>query len=134
MRQRFDTILFLDAVDAGRMAGDVVLLDAAAIEARFPQVSTHRLSLGVLARALQAESGCRVCLLGVQPGSLALSAGLSPAVRDSVCLLSDLLAGLLAPSPPLDPGPRTADPRPPAVAVYPDPRPLVPDPRRGACP
>jgi hydrogenase maturation protease len=70
-QEGFRTVLFLDAVDAGRAPGDVVLLDATGVEARFPQVSTHRISLGSLARLLEADGGVRVLLLGLQPRSLA---------------------------------------------------------------
>jgi hydrogenase maturation protease len=88
---RFDAVLFLDAVDAGRPAGDVLLLDATAVEARFPQVSTHRISLGTLARVLEAEVGGPVRLLGIQPHSLAPGRRLSPPVQQTVSALADLL-------------------------------------------
>jgi hydrogenase maturation protease len=109
--ERFEAILFLDAVDAGLPAGDVLLMDAATIQARFPQVSTHRLSLGVLARLLETEGGTRVVLLGIQPASLALGAGLSTAVGRTLQSLADLLTDVLVSrrSPTADLGPRTSD-------------------------
>ncbi|MFB3818059.1 MAG: hydrogenase maturation protease, partial [Candidatus Methylomirabilales bacterium] len=97
MHGRFDSILLLDAVDAGLPAGDVLLMDATRIQARFPQISTHRLSLGLLARLLEGQGTGRVRLLGIQPASLAPGAGLSPAVRATVHLLTDLLRSLLTP-------------------------------------
>jgi hydrogenase maturation protease len=95
---RFDAVLFLDAVDAGRAPGDVVLLDASAVEARFPQVSTHRISLGTLARLLEAEVAGPVRLLGIQPQSLAPGRRLSLPVARTVRALADLviLAGRFA--------------------------------------
>ena len=70
-RGEFQTVLFLDAVEMGAAPGDVVLLDAREIAARFPQVSTHKLSLGTLARLIEADGGAtRSCLLGVQPQSV----------------------------------------------------------------
>ena len=53
-------VLFLDAVEFGGGAGAVVLLDAREMAARFPQVSTHKLSLGMLARLIEAEGATRV--------------------------------------------------------------------------
>ena len=47
----YDHVVFLDAVDAGVAPGAVLWLEADDIQARFPQVSTHRLSLGLLALA-----------------------------------------------------------------------------------
>jgi hydrogenase maturation protease len=92
---RFDSVLLLDAVDAGCAPGAAVLLDAAAIEAGFPQASTHRLGLGPLARLLRAGAGLRVLLLGIQPRTLARGAPLSPEVDGAVGTLAEVLAGLL---------------------------------------
>jgi len=91
----FDHILFLDAVDFGGAPGSVVLLEADEIKARFPQISTHRISLGLLAQLVEAGVPTKVRLLGVQPESLKPGHRLSPAVEASLCLLRDLLLGLL---------------------------------------
>lgn len=87
-----DAVLFLDAVEFGAEPGAAVLLGAAEIQARFPQVSTHKLSLGVLACLVEQGGRARAWLLGVQPGSLAAGAGLSPDVRATVDVLAELLA------------------------------------------
>ena len=87
----FDTVLFLDAVECGAAPGAVVLLDAAEMASRFPQVSTHRISLGLLAQMIEANGRTRVWLLGVQPASLKPDDRLSSAVAASV----ECLAGLL---------------------------------------
>ena len=67
--QRFDHLLMIDAVDFGREPGSAVLLNATEIENAYPQISTHKISLGVLAKVME-EAGTRVWLLGVQPESL----------------------------------------------------------------
>jgi hydrogenase maturation protease len=82
--ERWDNVVFVDAVDAGLRPGSVVLMDSASISARYPQVSTHRLSLGTLARYVHSEVGARAWLLGIQPASLAPGSGLSPAVAETM--------------------------------------------------
>lgn len=91
VEEGFDHIIFLDAVDFGGAPGSVVLLDSQQMAARFPQVSTHKLSLGLLARQIEANGRTRAWLLGVQPGSLRLGEPLSPAVRATLELLLELL-------------------------------------------
>lgn len=87
----FDHVVFLDAVEFGGTAGSVVFLNSAEMAARFPQVSTHKLSLGLLARLIEAGGRTRAWLLGVQPGSLAQGTGLTTPVQRSLALLADLL-------------------------------------------
>lgn len=87
----FDTVLFLDAVAFGDEPGSVVLLDREAMNARFPQVSTHRLSLGLLARWIEQEGRTSAYLLGVQPGSLQPGTGLSARVAAALDALEALL-------------------------------------------
>jgi hydrogenase 3 maturation protease len=91
----FDAVLFLDAVECGALPGAVVLLDAAEMASRFPQVSTHRISLGLLAQMIEANGRTRVWLLGVQPASLKPGDRLSSAVATAV----ECLAGLLTEQP-----------------------------------
>jgi hydrogenase maturation protease len=89
--ERFDHVLFLDAVDFGGAPGSVVLLDSHQMAARFPQVSTHKLSLGLLARQVEANCGTKAWLLGVQPESLRQGEELSPRVQATLELLLELL-------------------------------------------
>ncbi|HTX66663.1 MAG TPA: hydrogenase maturation protease [Opitutaceae bacterium] len=89
-----DHVVFLDAVDFGREPGAVVFLDAAGIAARYPQISTHKISLGLLARAVEAAGPARAWLLGVQPSSLQAGAALTPAVQTTLELLAELLVEL----------------------------------------
>ncbi len=95
-RGAFRTILFLDAVEMSATPGDVIFLDGAEIAARYPQVSTHKLSLGTISRLIEAEGPTRVCLLGVQPRCVDLGADLSAPVRTTLAILRDLLAEMLA--------------------------------------
>lgn len=91
-RAGFDHVIFLDAVDFGGAPGAVLVADAARMSSRFPQVSTHRLSLGLMARWVEEAGRCRAWLLGVQPASLAPGTALTPAVGEAVEALSDLLS------------------------------------------
>ena len=86
-----DTVVFLDAVELGASPGAVAVLDSAAMRARYPQVSTHRLSLGLLAQLLETGRHTRAWLLAVQPESLRERATLSATVRGTVDLLREMI-------------------------------------------
>jgi hydrogenase maturation protease len=90
----FDNVVFVDAVDVGAPPGSVVLMDSGETRSRFPAVSTHKTPLGLLARVVEAGGTTKAWVLGVQPGSMALGAGLSPPVRTSIEALSSLVAQL----------------------------------------
>ena len=92
--ERFDHLLFLDAVDFGAEPGSVVFLNGDEIVARFPQISTHKISLGLLSQWAQARSVTRAWLLGVQPASLQPAAPLSDTVQTTLRLLRELLVTL----------------------------------------
>ena len=87
----FDHIVFLDAVDFGGEAGSAVFLDAAQMTACFPQISTHKISLAVLAQWVEANGHTKAWLLGVQPESLRAAPQLTPSLQKTLELLSDLL-------------------------------------------
>lgn len=91
----FDRLIFLDAVEFGGTPGSAVLLDSDQMTARIPQASTHKLSLGLLAKLAEANGTTKARLLGVQPDSLRPGAGLTPAVRATLDLLLDLLRACL---------------------------------------
>jgi hydrogenase maturation protease len=93
---RYDSVLFVDAVEFAGAPGAAVLMDATEIETHFPQVSTHKLSLGTLARLIRRQSGARVHLLGVRPESLRAGTGLSAVVRESADGLALLLGNVLS--------------------------------------
>ncbi|MBX3746111.1 MAG: hydrogenase maturation protease [Verrucomicrobiae bacterium] len=94
-REELDAVLLVDAVDFGGAAGAVGWWGTEEIRARYPQVGTHRLSLGLMARALSGEGRTRVWLLGVQPGSMRRGAGLSGPVARTCGGLLRLLCGVL---------------------------------------
>jgi Ni,Fe-hydrogenase maturation factor len=73
----------------------VVLLNSGEMAARFPQISTHKLSLGLLAKQAEANGKTRAWLLGVQPESLKPGEELTPTVRATLGLLLDLLRACL---------------------------------------
>jgi hydrogenase maturation protease len=87
----FDHVIFLDAVECGGAPGSVVFLDRREMAARYPQISTHRISLGTIAQWVEAGGTTQAWLLGVQPESLRPRAGLTPAVQKTL----ETLAGLL---------------------------------------
>jgi hydrogenase 3 maturation protease len=85
---RYDTVIFLDAVEFGGDPGAAVWLEADQMVVRCPQISTHKLSLGLLARLIEDGSRTRVRLLGVQPASLRVGTGLSAPVQTTLELLA----------------------------------------------
>jgi len=92
----FDHMVFLDAVELGGRAepGSVVFLDSGDMLARYPQVSTHKISLGMLAKFVESGGATKAWLLGVQPESIKEKQSLSPPVRKTSGLLLELLSRL----------------------------------------
>ena len=90
----FDHLVFLDAVEFRGEPGSVIFLGANEIASRFPQISTHKVSLGLLAKCITARGGTCVWLLGVQPGSLKPVHGLSPAVQKAKDILEEMLCDI----------------------------------------
>jgi hydrogenase maturation protease len=87
----YDHLVFLDAVEFGGEPGSVLLLNADETATRFPQISTHKMSIGLLARYIKTSEGTDVWLLGVQPGSLKPSHGLSISVQRTMEMLAEML-------------------------------------------
>jgi hydrogenase maturation protease len=94
-RGGYDNVVFLDAVDFGAAAGSVALMNASEIQSKFPQVSTHKISLGMTARVIESESRTRVWLLGVQPQSLRTGSEMSEPVKQTLRLLAGLMKEIL---------------------------------------
>lgn len=94
-RGGYNNVVFMDAVDFGAAPGSVVLMDATEIQSRFPQVSTHKISLGMTARVIESENRTRVWLLGVQPMSLRTGSEMSEPVKQTLKLLGGLLKDVL---------------------------------------
>jgi hydrogenase maturation protease len=90
----FDYLVFLDAVEFGAAPGSVVFLDAEEMAARFPQISTHKISLGLMAKLVEEKGQTRARLLGIQPESLKSTGELSSVVQDTLDILSSLLIEL----------------------------------------
>jgi hydrogenase maturation protease len=97
-RAGVEHVVFLDAVEIGGSPGSVIFLGAAEIASRFPQVSTHKISLSLLAQWAEAN-GMKAWLLGVQPESLAQGRPLSASVQATLEALRDLLKELVPQTP-----------------------------------
>ena len=92
--QEFDHVVLLDAVEFGGVPGSVVFLEGEELVSRFPQISTHKISLGSLAKFIESNGITKVWLLGVQPESTREGLTLSPTVRASLEVLRELLLRL----------------------------------------
>ena len=92
----FDHHVFLDAVDVGAAPGSVVFLNSQEMAARFPQISTHRISLGMLAKYVESSGKTRAWLLGAQPATLRRAPAISPALQSTVTALTELIAGVMS--------------------------------------
>jgi hydrogenase 3 maturation protease len=91
----YEHLVFLDAVEFGGAPGSVILLDSGEMAVRFPQVSTHKISLGVWAMWVEATGRTKVWLLGVQPESLKPGQGLTPTLQTTLASLCEILSGLM---------------------------------------
>jgi hydrogenase 3 maturation protease len=89
--ERFDHVLFIDAVDIGAQPGSVVLLNSSQMKSRFPQVSTHTISLGLLANWTESRGDTRAWLLGAQPLSLKHGAPLTSTLENTLWAIEELL-------------------------------------------
>lgn len=94
--EAYDTVIFLDAVECGAAPGSVVLLNADEMSTRFPQLSTHKISLGLLSRWIESNGITKAWLLGVQPASLTAEARLSPTMQSTLDALAELLCEISA--------------------------------------
>jgi hydrogenase maturation protease len=94
-----DQVLFLDAVDAGKPPGVAVELTGDELPAGLGhKLSSHQIDLRevlALARLRGTLPRTMVCL-GLQPSSIELRTGLSPAVRDRLDALVAATAARLA--------------------------------------
>jgi len=94
--ERFPVLLFLDAVDFGGSPGSLVFMNSNEIAERFPQISTHKMSLGLLAQYAETNGGIRVWLLGAQPETLKPCFQLSPALQTTLSSTCELICELAA--------------------------------------
>ena len=97
--QRFDSVIFLDAVEFGGAPGSVVFLGSDQMAGRFPQISTHKMALGTLAKWIEANGTTRAWLLGAQPESLKPGGQLTPVVRRTLERLAEMFGEWTARAP-----------------------------------
>lgn len=90
----FDSVVFLDAVEMDAAPGSVVLLTSAEITSRFAQISTHKLSLSLLAEWVEFGGNSKAWLLGVQPKSMTAGLQLSDEVHRSLEAVKELILSL----------------------------------------
>ncbi len=90
----FDHVVFIDAVEFAGSAGSAIFVNASEIVSRFPQISTHKISLSLLAQWIEGSGKARAWLLGVQPRSIARGEKLTPTLQTTLTALFELLSGL----------------------------------------
>jgi hydrogenase 3 maturation protease len=90
-------LIIVDAADLREAPGTVRLVPRDAIEGA--SFGTHGLPLSVLAGYLEAEVGCAVIFIGIQPASLAFGEDLSPEVAAAVQETLQVLRECLTPPP-----------------------------------
>lgn len=88
-----DLVVLLDAAHLGEEPGAVRWLAASA--AAGMSASTHTLPLHMLAAYLEAELGCQVALLGIQPADISFGGPISQPVREAVEALAGALPAIL---------------------------------------
>ncbi|HEX7485949.1 MAG TPA: hydrogenase 3 maturation endopeptidase HyCI [Vicinamibacterales bacterium] len=93
-RFRPDLVVEIDAADQDQAAGTTAWIDWR--DADGMSASTHTLPPSVLANFLSTDVGCRVALIGVQPATLEMGRGLSPAVATAVQQLAGQLSAWLS--------------------------------------
>ncbi|MHB8054354.1 MAG: hydrogenase 3 maturation endopeptidase HyCI [Candidatus Aminicenantales bacterium] len=90
-----DLVLLIDAARDDRAPGEIFIIDPRRIAD--DDVSTHRISLGMLVRFIRESIGARVLMIGIEPASTEIGATLSEAVKSSVFMLSEYLNTHLQP-------------------------------------
>ncbi len=92
VRIKPDTVLLVDAMDFGGVAGDLRVLPAEQVAGG--GLSSHALSLQMACDYLRQRVSARVFLLGIQPAQLKLNSPLSAPVSAAVAKLAVALAAL----------------------------------------
>ena len=90
---RPDTILMIDAAELGEAPGSARLVGAQ--EIADSGMTTHTLSLRLLATLLESETNATVTLLAVQPKGREFGAEVSPQVSETLFYLTELLRSIL---------------------------------------
>ena len=89
-----DLVLLVDAADLGAEPGAVRWLTTDVIEGL--SATTHTMPLSMLARYLQHELDCSVCLVGIQPAQNDIGQPLSDPVEKAVIAVSEGLRAVFA--------------------------------------
>ncbi len=97
-----EVILLIDLLDFGEAPGRMCLAEGS--RAGGGGLSSHALSLHVLADYFKSRIGLEPLLLGIQPASVALEHPLSEPVAAAVRRIADCIAATLPPSPDRDRG------------------------------
>jgi len=84
-----DRIVIIDAADFGGFPGEIRMVSAEDI----PEISlsTHMVSLKVIAKILSEDTKAEILFLGIQPKSVSLGEGLSKEVKSSADEIIDYL-------------------------------------------
>jgi len=90
----FDHVVFLDVVEFGHAPGSVVFLNSGEMSVALPQISTHKISLGLLAGWVEANGKTKAWLVGAQPESLRSGPQLTPTLQTTLEVLGELLCAL----------------------------------------
>lgn len=88
-----DLILLIDTARMNLAAGAIRILDPDSADAAAP--GTHAPSLALLTQYLQAEFGCSVLLLGIQPATTDLHAEISPGVQKTIKAVREFVQAML---------------------------------------
>ncbi len=88
-----DTTLMVDAAEIGEPPGSVRLVDAGEIEDS--GLTTHTLSLRLVATMLESATNAKVVLLAVQPGVRGFGTQVSAEVCETLDYLTELLQNIL---------------------------------------
>ncbi len=91
-----DELIFIDAMEFGSLPGNVVFLNSEDFASRFPQISTHKISLSLIARMIECKGKTHVWLLGIQPATLKPGSLLSAEVNKTADTILRLIQNELS--------------------------------------
>lgn len=93
-----DKVLFIDGIDAGLPAGELIFTESLDDRRINLILSTHGIPLNVSASYIRASVGASAALLGVQVSSIGFGEGLTREVEDAAKSISAILSKLLGES------------------------------------
>lgn len=92
VKQKPDAIVFIDAVDFDAPPGTIKVVETDDI--RNESLSTHNVSLNLVAKYLQKETSADVFLLGIQPETTEFGREISRPVREGLEKIVKMLEGV----------------------------------------